>query len=243
MIRSTLATSLTVVAAAGAAVSTQSPGGGWPQHLGPGRNNVAACSIPASATLAVAWRRAIPSGSAGIVVAEGRAYTLGSDGEQDILLALDGATGQELWRQTLGPTHADALLGPGSTPVISGDNIIALGTSCQMQAINRHSRVVAWQLHFGERFKSPLVKRGGCNMSPLLMGTRIVFSTGAPDARLAAVDTTTGQTAWTAAVLPSYGGSPGILSDSIASNARRGRARHSTIPTSSRPTTSVTPTD
>ena len=213
MTRLTLATTLTVLAAAGAAVSTQSTGGTWPQHLGPGRNNVAAVSIPASAKLVVTWRKAIPSGSAGIVVADGRAYTLGSDGEQDVLLAFDGATGNEVWRQPLGPTHADAQLGPGATPVISGDHIIALGTSCQMQALNRQSRAVVWQLNFGERFKSPLVKRGGCNMSPLLMGSRIVFSTGAPDARLAAIDAATGQTAWTAAVLPSYGGSPGVLSD------------------------------
>ena len=97
--------------------------------------------------------------------------------------------------------------------MISGDNIIALGTSCQMHAINRQTRAVAWRLDFGERFKSPLVKRGGCNMSPLLMGSRIVFSTGAPEARMAAVDTATGQTAWTAAVLPSYGGTPGTLSE------------------------------
>ena len=213
MKRLTLATTFSAIATAGVAVSTQSTAANWPQHLGPWRNGVAAMSIPPSATLAVAWKTPIPGGSAGIVVADGRAYTTGSDGEQDVLLAFDGASGNEVWRHALGPTHADVLMGPGSTPVISGDNIIALSTNCQMQAINRQSRAVAWRLDFGERFKSPLIKRGGCNMSPLLVGNRIVFSTGAPDARLAAVDAATGQTAWTAAVLPSYGGSPGVLSE------------------------------
>lgn len=187
----------------------------WPQHLGRWRNNVAASEIPRTATLAVAWKKPIPSGSAGIVVADGRAYTLGSDGEQDFVLAVDGTTGSEVWRHPLGPTHADVLLGPGSTPVIHGDTIIALGTSCQMQAINRSTRAVVWRLDYAERFKSPLVKRGGCNMSPLLAGGRLVFITGAPDARLAAVDPATGAALWTAAVLPSYGGTVGLAADGL----------------------------
>lgn len=201
-----------LVVAAPAAHTAQSPQTDWPQHLGPTRNSVAATAIPASATLSVAWKKPLPSGSAGIVVADGRAYTLGSDGEQDLLLAFDGSTGSEVWRHPLGPTHADVLMGPGSTPVISGEHIIALGTSCRMQAIHRQTRAVAWRLDFSERFKSPLGTRGGCNMSPLLAGDRLVFSTGAPDARLAAVNRATGDTLWTAPVLPSYGGSPGILS-------------------------------
>ena len=211
MRRTLIAAALLV--AAQAVPATQSRSVGWPQHLGPTRNSVATTAIPASATLAVRWKKPMPSGSAGIVVADGRAYTLGSDGEQDVLVAFDGATGDEVWRHSLGPTHADVLMGPGSTPVISGPHIIALGTGCQMQAIDRQTRAVVWRLDFAERFKSPLVKRGGCNMSPLLAGDRLVFSTGAPDARLAAVDPTTGASLWTAAVLPSYGGSPGILSD------------------------------
>jgi outer membrane protein assembly factor BamB len=202
-----------LTAAAPSTAVMQSSRSEWPQHLGPTRNNVAATAIPPGSRLTVAWKKPMPSGSAGIVVADGRAYTLGSDGEQDVLLALDAATGEEAWRLTLGPAHPDALMGPGSTPVISGDHIIALGTACQMQAIHRQTRAVAWRLDFAERFKSPLAKRGGCNMSPLLAGDRLVFSTGAPDARLAAVSAATGETIWTAAVLPSYGGSPGILTD------------------------------
>lgn len=206
-----LACAALVLATAPAVATTQSPRSDWPQHLGPTRNGVAAIAIPPGSRLAVAWKKAIPSGSAGIVAADGRAYTLGSDGEQDVVLAFDAGTGEEVWRHPLGATHPDVLLGPGSTPVISGDHIIALGTSCQMQAVHRQTRTVAWRLDFGERFKSPLVKRNGCNMSPLLTAGRLVFSTGAPDARLAAVNPATGETIWTAPVLPSYGGSPGVL--------------------------------
>ena len=199
--------------AAGTAASSQSREPEWPQYLGPSRNGNATMAIPASARLSVGWRKPLPSGSAGIVVGNGQAYTLGSDGEHDVLLAFDAASGNETWRVVLGPTHADSALGPGSTPVLVGDLVVAIATGCRMQAVNRQTRAVAWTFDFGAEFSSPLVKRGGCNMSPLVAGSKVIFTTGAPDKRLAAVDTSTGRVMWTAAVLPSYGGSAGWLSD------------------------------
>ena len=103
-------------------------------------------------------------------------------------------------------------LAHGAAVPVATSTAITDATMEAPSAVHRQTRAVAWRLDFGERFKSPLVKRGGCNMSPLLAAGRLVFSTGAPDARLAAVNPATGETIWTAPVLPSYGGSPGVLS-------------------------------
>ena len=150
----------------------------WPQLYGTARNSTAA-RIGPNASLSIAWKTPMPTGSAGIVAAGDSVYTLGSDGEQDILFALDAATGKESWRVTLGQTHADAITnGPGGTPVISGDLVVAVSSRCQVQAVNSTTRQVAWTHDLGAEFASRFAKRGGCAVSPLLAGSRIVSSPG-----------------------------------------------------------------
>jgi outer membrane protein assembly factor BamB len=185
----------------------------WPQLYGTARNSTAA-RIGPDASLSIAWKTPMPTGSAGIVAAGDRVYTLGSDGEQDMLFALDAGTGKESWRVTLGQTHADAITnGPGGTPVISGDLVVAVSSRCQVQAVNSTTRRVAWTHDLGAEFASRFAKRGGCAVSPLLAGSRIVLVTGASQGpQLAAFDVATGTPAWTTPDLPnSYSVAPGWL--------------------------------
>jgi outer membrane protein assembly factor BamB len=182
----------------------QSTGTPWPQLFGAARNGIAASPIPPGASLSVAWKKPMPSGGAGVVVAAGQVYTLGTHDERDTLFAFDASTGEEAWRFPLSPTHADALTnGPNSTPVVSGDLIITVSTLCQLQAVNRQTQKVAWTQDLGGTYGSRFVKRGGCGMSPLLAGDRIVIHTGAPkSARLVAFEAASGKPVWTADDLP-----------------------------------------
>jgi outer membrane protein assembly factor BamB len=202
------------VAAAGGLASAQRSPADWPQLFGPSRNNIVAAAIPAGAGLDVAWKKPLPSGSAGMVVADGRVYTLGTDDEKDVLFGFDAATGTESWRMELSPTHADATAnGPNSTPAIAGHLIITVSTLCQVQAIDRGTRQVVWTRSLTEMFDSTFAKRGGCGMSPLVAGSRVVLVTGAPTGpRLAAFDAATGEPSWTTADLPGgYNQVPGWL--------------------------------
>lgn len=202
-----------LLVAAGATAAAQS-GAAWPQLHGPSRNGLAGTAIPRTASLAVAWKKPMPSGGAGLVIAGNQVYTLGSENEQDVLFAFDAATGVETWRRDLGPTHADATAnGPNSTPVIAGDLIVTISSRCLVQAIDLRTHQVAWTQDLAALFDSAYAKRGGCGMAPLLAGSRIVLVTGASKGpRLAAFDAATGKPAWTTADLPGgYSQVPGWM--------------------------------
>lgn len=201
----TLAT-LTVAGAA------QPPSPEWPQYLGPSRNNVSPAAIPMGATLTLAWKKAMPNGGAGIVAAGDRVYTLGSEDGQDYLFVFAAETGDEAWRLSLGKTHTQATFGPNATPALAGDLLIAIPTNCEMKAINIQTRAVVWTVNLGAEFKSRFATRGGCGMSPLVAGERIVIHTGAAEGpRLAALEVATGRTVWSADVPNTYGSAPGFI--------------------------------
>ena len=206
------AIAIAMLAGMASATAAQAPPAGWPQYLGPSRNSIAPVSIPAGATLTIAWKKPMPSGGAGIVAAGDRVYTLGSDDGQDYLYAFAAASGDEAWKMPLGKTHAQATFGPNATPAIAGDLLIVVATSCEVKAIDLQTRAVRWTVDLGAQFKSRFAARGGCGMSPLVVGQRIVIQTGAAEGpRVAALDVTSGRTLWTANVPDAFANAPGYL--------------------------------
>ncbi|HJR58055.1 MAG TPA: PQQ-binding-like beta-propeller repeat protein [Vicinamibacterales bacterium] len=196
-----------LVAAAGIA-SAQSPAAEWPQLFGPARNATALAPIAAGSSLSVAWRKPMPAGGAGLVVKGERVYTLGTDNEEDVLFAFDTATGELVWRFPLSPTHSDAVTnGPSSTPALTGGLVVTVSSLCQLQAIDTQTRQVAWTHSLGGTYGSRFAKRGGCGMSPLVAGSRVVVPTAATQgAQLAAFDVATGKEAWTVTDIPNPAG-------------------------------------
>ena len=192
---------LMAVAAASASALTgaQATHGEWPQYLGASRDGiVAGFPMPAAPRLVEAWRRPLDGGSASIIVAGGRAYTLGSDGASDVLFALDAASGRDVWKAALGPTHANASEGPGSTPAAAGDLVIAIGSSCVVKGLRIADGSIAWE-HDLAQYKTRFAAQSGCSMSPLVTGGVVVIPTGAAEGdRLVALDATTGRRAWSA---------------------------------------------
>jgi outer membrane protein assembly factor BamB len=195
------------------AISAQPSSRGWPQFLGPNRDGTVEYDIGARAKLVESWRRPVPSGGAGITIAGGRVYTLGSDGTQDLLFALDAGTGKELWRAAIGPTHSDAIEnGPGSTPAVAGDLVIAVASACRVTAVRTADGQQVWQQSLAEDYKSRFAARGGCSMSPAIEGALVILPTGASSGkRLVALDAATGKEAWAASALPnSLNSAPGL---------------------------------
>jgi outer membrane protein assembly factor BamB len=194
-----------LLAAAGAALSCTIALQGeaqddWPQFLGRLRSNAAPGAVLSpTPRLEEAWRKPLPAGTASVIVSGGRAFTLGSDGDTDILFALDAATGAEAWRVALGPSHADAANGPGAAPAAIGDVVVALGTNCVLRAVRAADGAAVWDVNLAARYSSRFAARGGCRTSPLIVGDLIVLPTGATEAdRLVGLDARTGEQRWSA---------------------------------------------
>jgi outer membrane protein assembly factor BamB len=174
----------------------------WAQWLGPSRDgSVAAPGTFRGRTnlkLTEAWRRPAPSALAGVLVADGRAVTLVSDGENDDAVAFAVADGRELWRTRLDASVPGADRGPGSTPALDGGRVFALSPACQLRGLDAATGKVVWHRDLKKDFA--VVLRQGCGTSPLVeSGTVIVQGGGREnDQRVIGLDAATGETRWVA---------------------------------------------
>ena len=172
----------------------------WPQYMGPNRNGSIEATIPSGAKLVEAWRRPTGPGMSAVTVAAGRAFTLFTDETDDVLVAMDARTGKDLWTLKIGKTHADALNdGPGSTPAVAGERVIALSSACRLVAASASDGKMAWEIDLGSAYQSRFAKRGGCSISPIVHGDVVVIPTGAAEgSKLVAFDAPTGKPLWAA---------------------------------------------
>jgi len=89
--------------------------------------------------------------------------------------------------------------GPGSTPAIAGELVVALGSGCRLQAFSSADGKPAWDVDVAGSYKSRFATRGGCSIPPVVHGGLVVLPTGATDGeRLVAFDAVTGKPVWSA---------------------------------------------
>jgi outer membrane protein assembly factor BamB len=133
-----------------------------------------------------------------------RIYTMGDkDGSQQVF-ALDKADGRILWSARVGPPWDDEYAGPRGTPTVDGDLVYAIGTEGDLVALEAKGGKERWRKSLPRDFGGAMSTMWKFSESPLVDGDRLVFTPGARDAALVAVDKRTGQTIWKA-TLPDLG--------------------------------------
>lgn len=179
----------------------------WPQWRGPNRDGqVSDFVAPASAwpkELKEQWRVTVGVGHSSPVAADGKIYVHARQGEEEVLLALDAATGKEIWRAAQGATpyemNSAALdhgKGPKSTPVVSGGHVYTLGITGVLSCHDARAGKMKWRKDFSKQFPttSPLF---GTAMSPIVDGKVVIAHVGGHDkGMLAAFDAATGALKW-----------------------------------------------
>ncbi len=154
----------------------------WPQFRGQQSDNTfrGETKLGEVEGLAVVWKRDLGSGYSGISVASGRAVTAFSDGTDDVIVAFDGDTGDELWRRSIGSTyrgHDGSHDGPISTPLIAGGRVFMLGPGGNLAAIDLASGDQIWSSHLaGDHGSMPPFF--GFGTSPLLADGVVVVTSG-----------------------------------------------------------------
>ncbi len=178
----------------------------WPQWRGPNRDGMAAgVSAPAAwpKELKPGWRVTVGVGHASPVVSGGVVYQHARQGEEEVLLALDAATGKELWRAGAVPAPyemnsaaRDHGKGPKSTPVVAAGRVYTLGIAGLLSAHDAKTGRLVWRKDFSKQFptNSPLY---GTAMSPIVVGDLLIAHVGGPDkGALTAFDAATGAVKW-----------------------------------------------
>jgi outer membrane protein assembly factor BamB/enterochelin esterase-like enzyme len=149
--------------------------------------------------LRVRWRRALGAGYSGVVVADGHAVTLFSDGTTDFLVSLNSSTGNEEWRVPLGaafPGRDGSAGGPVSTPAIDAGTVYALGPRGDFVAVGLKNGKTHWTVQIVDALGAA-VPHWGFTTSPLVTRDAVVVLTGgSPDRAITALDRRTGAVAW-----------------------------------------------
>jgi outer membrane protein assembly factor BamB len=193
-----------LAATAGAALAAD-----WPGWRGPNRDAQSAETgllqeWPAGGP-PLAWRaQGIGTGLSSVAVVGGRIYTMGDKAGSQQVVALNKADGKILWSAKIGPVWEDDYAGPRGTPTVDGDTVYAIGTEGDLVALEAATGKERWRKSLPRDFGGSMSTMWKFSESPLVDGDRLVFTPGASDAAIVAVNKRTGETIWKASV-PSLG--------------------------------------
>ena len=176
----------------------------WPQWRGPSRDGSVDAALPSQwpDTLQKRWETTVGTGHASPVVSGNRVVVIAREGDEEIVRALDVASGKEIWRAAysapynMNPAAWAHGLGPKSTPAIAGSRVFTFGIGGILSAFDLASGTLIW------RVPAPAVlPQYGTATSPLVDlvegGTSVIAHVGGhDDGALTSFDAATGQPRW-----------------------------------------------
>jgi outer membrane protein assembly factor BamB len=172
----------------------------WPHWLGPGGNG----SSPERGLLTtwpaggprVLWKVAGGDGYSSVAVAGGRAVTLVQRGGAELALALDAASGKELWAVRVGPAYKNSYgNGPRSTPSLDGRHVFVTSATGPVLCLEADSGKEVWRRDLLKDFGAKNLP-WGLSASPVVEGDLLLVVPGARGAGVAALDKRDGKLVW-----------------------------------------------
>lgn len=196
---------MTVIALAvliAAATNSPSAADDWPQFLGKYRTGVSSekglLNAFESDGPKIVWRTPLGVGMSSVVISDGRAYTLFQDEEQQYLVALNAADGNEVWRSPIAPVYENAMgNGPRATPTVMGDQVFAFSGEGILSAFQAKDGKGLWTVNVTESLDGT-PSEYGMSCSPMVADNYVIIHAGTDSAAVAAYDRVTGKPVWKA---------------------------------------------
>ena len=173
----------------------------WPQWRGANRDGAAVFAVPATwpDALTLKWKIEVGLGYSAPIVVGDRIYAYSRQGDNEVMRALDAATGKTIWESTYLATFKPNPAatgkhgtGPKSTPTFADGRLYTLGMSGMVTAFDAASGKQLWQKPPG-----PVETLYHTGMSPLVdRGLVIVHVGGHGNGALTAFDARTGDVKW-----------------------------------------------
>jgi len=182
----------------------QSGGNDWPQWRGPNRDGVSKetgllKSWPAGGPKLLWKATGLGEGHSTPSVAAGRIYGMGLRGDDEVVWALDAATGKMLWstRIAAGGTLGGSQGGYGSrsTPTIDGDRAYVVGVQGELACLQVSDGKLLWQKNFVREFGGR-VPSWGYSESPLVDGNKVIATPGGSQGTIVAFNKLSGDVVW-----------------------------------------------
>lgn len=187
----------------------------WPQWMGEGRDNV----LQDGPTLTkfakggpkVVWRSPVAGGYAGPAVIHGKVFVHDFKSDSDVkianfqrepatgvesLICLDAETGAELWRHSYPLTYSISYpAGPRCTPIVDGDDVIALGAEGNLFRVSIDDGSVIWEKDLKSEYSTKSALWGYAS-HPLIYGDLLICVVGGDGSHTVAFNKSTGNEIW-----------------------------------------------
>ncbi len=193
-----------IIAATGHA---QTPVQDWPQWRGAKRTGeVIDGQAPTAwpATWQTRWRAEVGEGYSSPVVAGGRVFVHSRRDPQEVVMALDAATGKPIWEKAYEAAfkknqYANAMAkGPNATPLLSDGKLFTIGVTGVVTAWDAATGRQLWQKDFSKTVDSSKLFCGTA-ASPILAHGLVVVQVGSDihGGQIVGLDPATGVAKWT----------------------------------------------
>ncbi len=175
--------------------------GEWPQYRGPNRDNISTDkglldSWPADGPK-LAWKQSgLGQGYSSVAIADGKLFTMGNRGNDEMLLAFNVSTGEPIWAAKTGRAYHDGTGdGPRGTPTIDKDHVYALGANGDLVCVSEEKGDILWQKNILDEFGGRNIQ-WGISESVLIDGDKLICSPGGKQGTIVALNKKTGRTIW-----------------------------------------------
>lgn len=197
------------VSASLVAIGRAQQAGEWPQWRGPSRDGVSAETglldrWPEGGPRRVWTATGLGQGLSTVSVTGGRVFTMGDRRDGQYVIALDEATGRQVWATRVGGRHDDQYGGPRSTPTVDGDLLYVVTTDGDLACLETATGRERWRKDMPSEFGGRMMSSWRFAESPLVDGDRVVVTPGGPRAAMVALDKATGRELWRATI-PDFG--------------------------------------
>lgn len=175
-------------------------GNDWPQWRGPTRDGVVTAALPAQwpDALKKRWETPVGAGHASPIVSGNRVVVIARESDQEIVRALDVASGKEIWRAaypapySVNPAAQSHGPGPKSTPAVADGRVFTLGIGGVLSAFDLENGKLLWRVPAPD-----VLPEYGTATSPLVDGSSIIAHVGGyADGALTSFDAATGKPRW-----------------------------------------------
>lgn len=174
----------------------------WPQWRGANRDGISTETgllkqWPAEGGPPLVWKAVgAGRGYSSLAVSNGRIYTMGLRGDREFVVALDVATGKEVWATAHGSAFKnDRGDGPRGTPTVEGDRLYALGGAGDLSCLDAKTGKSIWTMNVLQKFGGSNIT-WGISESPLVVGEKILVNAGGPGASVVALNKKDGSLVW-----------------------------------------------
>jgi outer membrane protein assembly factor BamB len=146
------------------------------------------------------WQRELGEGYSAIAAERGVLFTMYRKGDNEVVIALDAATGKTIWEYSYAAPFSpeyDMTNGPGphATPLVSGNYVFTAGATSKLHCLDKKTGKVLWSHDLINEFHGT-VRVNGYSCSPLAYKDKIVMLVGGSASALVAFNQKDGSVAW-----------------------------------------------